>query len=174
MGGINVSDGGYLDEWYKDRLMAIFTEEGIYDLRYQDWIGVRMERSSSPAAEPATVEPVSTLTLDTDMGVLVPDGSPSSSCVSLDGIAANELGAVLAEDAEAVVSVGELAAVASLGTPAGRCTNAMKSSGEWKLTFSICSGMKHPLTASARRASRSGRGHTTAIFEKPAFRHFPT
>ena len=43
MGRIKVIDGGHPDEWYKDRLMVSFTEEGIFDPRYKDWAGGRME-----------------------------------------------------------------------------------------------------------------------------------
>ena len=43
MGGIRHIDAGHPDEWYKDRSMVTFTEEGIMDLRYQDWVGGRME-----------------------------------------------------------------------------------------------------------------------------------
>ncbi len=43
MGGIKVIDGGHPDEWYKDRLMVSFTEEGIFDPKYIDWVGGRME-----------------------------------------------------------------------------------------------------------------------------------
>lgn len=43
MDGINIIDGGHPDEWYKDRYNVSFVEEGIFDPRYKDWAGGRME-----------------------------------------------------------------------------------------------------------------------------------
>ena len=43
MGDIRCIDAGHPDEWYKDRFNVGLVEEGIFDPKYKEWAGGRME-----------------------------------------------------------------------------------------------------------------------------------